>query len=131
MRGAAHIHAIATLCMTALLPCLAFSGCGQAPSPDPQLSSPQPAEQRDPQEAAPPKAALPTAAEAGDGATVRPVFDNVAHESGVDFTYDRDVVEGRLKNVKHLVGQKLFTRCASKYSSHESGKDRQTPDQSG
>ena len=95
MKAPPSMHALVSVCMMALLPCLTCSGCSQAPPPDPQLTSPQPGEQGAAREAAPPPAALPTAKETGDAAMVRPVFDNVAHESGVDFTYDRDVVEGR------------------------------------
>lgn len=87
----------------AILVAGALSGCGEtAPEPPPPPDTagtalPEPA-------ASPATTSSPEAMQASDTPSVRPVFDNVAEESGVDFTYDRDVVEGRWLIVEVMGG---------------------------
>ncbi len=84
------MNSLSTVCLPRLLPALCmlvvFSGCqGGRSTEEAQAVAPEAA-------ATPPTTLRPAPQLV---AAVKPVFDNIATESGVDFLYDRDVVDGR------------------------------------
>jgi hypothetical protein len=86
----------------AILVAATLSGCREPAPKPPSPPDPVGAALREP--ASPTATGSPEATQAPAAPTVRPVFDNVAQESGVDFTYDRDVVEGRWLIVEVMGG---------------------------
>lgn len=80
----------------------ALVGCGKTPPPE--VPSQEPVKAATPPTASPRPDGPGLPAPDDVAAAVTPVFDNVAKEAGIDFTYDRDVVEGRWLIVEVMGG---------------------------